>query len=392
MPAAKKKASKAKSKAKATAKTPKVKKTKKRSVNIQPDYIYDDAIEIRLSKDLRQAALNMGNEEVRYLVDTYYQAQNNRTRDNNRLKALKKAGEPHEVTSFFLDKNSAIENVLGQAIKVWCEQHDVYTGWLKSIVGVGPIISAGFLSELDPLRAKSAGGFWSFCGLDPTKEWKTKTKRPWNAKLKRLAYTFGESVIKFRNNPRSYYGPLFQQYWDRLIEKNEAGEFAETALYEVEQKSVKKTTDAWKWYAGCVTMEEARRLRERKLEEKLRVKKIKANNPKSKVTEKVLQPEFGEPGCGLNMLPPGRILARARRWVAKLFLSNLFDAMYAYETGEQPPRPYILENPDHLGKKHSTLLYPPGLQEFIDACCAAGPATKPDEKANKDKEKEEVEK
>jgi hypothetical protein len=53
-------------------------------------------------------------------------------------------------------------------------------------------------------------------------------------------------------------------------------------------------------------------------------------------------------------LPPAQIDARARRWAVKLFLSHLHDVWWEMDTGEKPPKPYVM---DHLG--HAHMIVPP---------------------------------
>ena len=54
----------------------------------------------------------------------------------------------------------------------------------------------------------------------------------------------------------------------------------------------------------------------------------------------------GEPGSGVAMLAPAHIHARARRYAVKIFMSHLHHVMYVDFNGEDPPKPFIIENSD----------------------------------------------
>ena len=57
---------------------------------------------LKLKKDIKNASINLSDEEARYLVDTYYQMQEYRKATNNQCRTLETtpAGEPHDSTGF----------------------------------------------------------------------------------------------------------------------------------------------------------------------------------------------------------------------------------------------------------------------------------------------------
>lgn len=140
-------------------------------------------------------------------------------------------------------------------------------------------------------------------------------KRPWNGNLKALCmFRLGETQVKFCNHKLSYYGPLYTEYKAALEKQNEAGDFAVEAKRNVEEKTVGKTTDAWKAYSA-------------------------------------------------GRLPQGQIHNRARRWMVKLFLSHLHHVMYEDFHGKVPPHPYIFDHPN--GEDHHHLLLPPNWDDRV---------------------------
>lgn len=65
----------------------------------------------KLSKDIKKGALTLGKDEVRFLVDYYYQAQSDRIIMQNRIRAITQSekDEPHETIAFIGKQVSTIE-------------------------------------------------------------------------------------------------------------------------------------------------------------------------------------------------------------------------------------------------------------------------------------------
>lgn len=322
----------------------------------------------KLSKDVKQGAQVLGKDEVRFLVDYYYQMQNDRIATQGRIRAINQGDkdEPHAVIDFISNQVSTIENNIKKILEVYVKNDPVGI-WCSSINGIGPVLTAGFLANLDVEDKPTAGHFWSYCGLnDQNRPWigkeKTKkiidnilgdkkskdityedfvnccvatkwkpdslleargkdkkyifynnlekeeykfkkediiaqcAKRPYNSKLKVLCWKAGQSFVKVSNNPKDFYGKIYQYRKAYEIAKNEAGDYKEQALVRASQ--VGKTTEAYKWYSE-------------------------------------------------GMLPPAHIQARAERKAVQLFISHLHHVMYVVRYGELPPKPYIIEKGGH---------------------------------------------
>ncbi|MFN3705298.1 MAG: hypothetical protein ACK4WM_04820 [Thermoflexales bacterium] len=270
----------------------------------------------KLTSDERVAARTLGKQEARYLVDAYYQMQENRIRSDSQVRAMAKDGEPHATIQWLADMNRTLE----QQIKVAL---DAYSGsdpvgeWARSNLGVGPVIAAGLLAHLDVTRAPVVGHFWSFAGLDPRVEWGKGQKRPWNAKLKTLCWKLGEAFVKVSGNPDAYYGRLYKERKELETSRNEAGEYRGLASAKLEKFRIGADTQAHTHYAS-------------------------------------------------GKLPPAHIHARAKRYAVKMFLSHLHLVMYWHEYGSLPPKPFAVE---HLG--HAHIVTPPNLHlipELEQAC------------------------
>lgn len=251
----------------------------------------------RLSKDLAAAAVTLSDAEARFLVDTYYNMQENRIRAGGQLRAIK--DEPHEVLTWFEEQASTLENQVKRALDKYTSAHPMGE-WMRGIYGIGPVISAGLLAHIDITKAPTAGHIWRFAGQDPTDEWKKGERRPWNARLKVVCFHAGESFVKFSNNEKCVYGHEYKARKKLEEAANERLEFAEQAKAKLAKFNIRKETDAYKCYI-------------------------------------------------VGKLPPAHIHARAKRVAVKLFLSHLHAQMYRTILKKEPPLPFPIA---HMGHVH----------------------------------------
>lgn len=246
----------------------------------------------RLSKDIKQAATTLSTEEARYLVDTYYQMQRDRIRSDNQVRSLGATDEPHATLSWLSDNTGLLERNVKSALDAYGDAHLVGR-WSKSIVGIGPVISAGLLANIDIAKAPTVGHIWRFAGLDPTVSWDKGKKRPWNASLKTLTWKLGESFVKVSGLEDDVYGKLYLGRKAYEVERNDRGELADQAAAKLAKFKIDKATDAYKAYVS-------------------------------------------------GRLPPGHVHARAKRWAVKLFLAHWQQVAFRDRYGVDAPKPYIL--------------------------------------------------
>jgi len=341
----------------------------------------------KLTKDLKAGGALLTPHEARFLVDTYYIMQESRKRSRNQLLALK--AEPHETLEFFATQFEGLERQVGRTLDVYSNASTLGQ-WARSIVGIGPIISAGLLAHIDLNKAPTVGHIWRYAGLDPTSKWPSKEKakdwvtaldctreeavvkaagfwgrnvdmlrrmattnkkgetvnltndtltkaicrRPWNASLRTLCWKIGESFVKVQNNENDYYGKLYIQRKDYEQRMNEAGDLADRAKSALIEKNYSKNTDAYLWYSGCLTPEDAKAI----------------FGAPSEQREGMARKLSKAPGSGVQMLPPGHIHARAKRWAVKLFLSHYHERGYELVLGKQAPAPYSMVMLQHVHK------------------------------------------
>lgn len=260
---------------------------------------------VRLRSDIRSAARMLKRDELRFLVNAYYIWQDQRIRAKNQIRALGAHKEGHLVHDWLFENarrlEANIKSVLAEFVK-----SDPTASWALSVVGIGPVISAGLSAHIDLSRGQtSVGKIWRFAGLDPTAAWSKGEKRPWNADLKRLCWLTGESFVKVQSRPGDVYGKMYVARKALEAERNENKQFANQATAILASKNIGKDTDAYKAYSQ-------------------------------------------------GKLPPAHIHARAKRYAVKIFLAHYFEVAYWYHHNERAPKPYVME---HMG--HTDYMAPP---------------------------------
>lgn len=248
----------------------------------------------KMSKDIKEAVKTLDRNSARYLVDLYYQVQDYRKASYNQVRKLTKEEElePDSMLEYVAQNFEMLEGEIKKALKIYVQQQPIGQ-WLLSIAGIGEVLAAGLIANIDINKCETAGAIWRFAGLDPTMEWNKGEIRPFNARLKTLCWKIGESFVKVSNNDKDFYGKIYKERKEYEQVKNDAGEYAEQAREKLEKYKIGKDTEAYKYYS-------------------------------------------------IGQLPPAHIQSRAKRYAVKIFLSHLFDVWYRLERGQEPPKPYAL--------------------------------------------------
>jgi hypothetical protein len=271
----------------------------------------------RAQRDIKAAAAVLSTDEVKFLVDLYYTAQGYRITAAARVRRTEETAEPHAMLGWTFGAFETVEAEIKKALDVYTQKEPTGAGlWLRSVMGIGPVIGAGLLAHTRPAETETVGKIWAFAGLDPSRSWERGQKRPWNAALKVLCFHAGESFVKMQGRKADTYGKLYAQRKLYEIERNEAGDLAEQAAAMLTAKRIGKDTVAYQSYS-------------------------------------------------IGKLPAAHIHARARRWTVKLFLSHHHVVGYYLAHHRLPPRPYVIS---HLG--HVDEIAPPNM-DLIDGLADA---------------------
>lgn len=318
---------------------------------------HDADVLVRLTKDLREAVKTMTPNEVRFLVDAYYQMQDNRIRSDGQIRSM--SAEPHRVLDWLSNNSLTLEHQIKSALAAFADSQAMGQ-WAQRVKGIGPVLAAGLLAHIDlepwvcahakerkigcspeepcgpeckRIPTQTVGHLWAYGGLDPSKKWEKGCKRPWNASFKVLLWKCGESFVKVSGYEDDIYGHVYQERKQYEQQNNDAGKYAEQAL--ARRESVAKNTDAWPWYAACYPAGTTQAVA--KIDD---IAKRAAYLKYARVA----------PGIGTPMLPPGHIQSRAKRYAVKLFLSHYFEQAYRLRWGKEPPLPYPIGVLGHAHK------------------------------------------
>ena len=259
----------------------------------------------RLKRDMVKAVETLSEDEVRYLVDGYYLIQDGRKRANSQIFSMKR--EPHEILAWLATQSEVLETQIKRALEQYTDTK-LICQWLKSIFGIGPVISAGLFAHINIKEAPTAGHIWSFAGLNPDAVWERGQKRPWNPSLKVLTWKAGQSFMKFSNDERCIYGHEYKRRKKLEVTRNEAGDNAAAAARILTEKNWKKGTDAYRAYTS-------------------------------------------------GIFPKAHVDARARRYAVKLLLSHLQMVWWYVEYHSLPKDPYPIAI-----KGHTHFVPPPGVE------------------------------
>lgn len=258
----------------------------------------------RLSRDLSAASRVMGIGEARFLVDQYYTTQNQRKRAKSQALALDKGAdvkglhpEPHVLLDWLFEQSSALENQIKRSLNHFTLEH-LMGDWMRRVVGIGPVISAGIIAHLETPR-ETVGKIYQFAGIAGAdqKPWKKGELRPYNTRLKTIQWHAGQSFMKFSGREDCFYGHLYRKRKDFEVMMSETGQRAETAKEWLPR--VGKATDAYKHYSA-------------------------------------------------GHLPPSQLDGRARRYAVKIFLSHM-NEIWLERTGQPIRKPFPLEKLGHSG-------------------------------------------
>jgi hypothetical protein len=330
---------------------------------------------VTLSKELLKAGSNLKKEEGRFLVDRYYQLQDDRIKSEGQLRSLYKGEEwndhlkealknPTTILEWTHSVNAQLEHQIKRALGKFTENN--FMGkWAKEQIGVGEILSAVLLVYIDIEQAPTVGHIWSYAGYDPTREWEKGKKRPHNADLKKLCWKLGESFVKVKANPADIYGKIYAERKALEIKKNMQGDFAEQAKKELPKYKAEKDTRVW--YSGMVTAKAYKDF----------LKKKETNSSPA------LKPATVGEGEGIHMLSPGHIHARAKRYAVKHFLSDWHEIAYQDHYKKERPLPFSIAQLGHAHIRKAALpkfeTNDPYWEEIIEKAKAEGTLVAADE-------------
>src|ERR1039458_6768385 len=114
-------------------------------------------------REMRLLAKELGTEEIRYLVDLYYELQGYRLAAGNQKRALTVSGEPHQVVAWAFTAVQHVEDDIRACLAAWAKEDELAV-WAMGIVGIGPTLASGLRAHFDEIPPPTVGHWWSFAG------------------------------------------------------------------------------------------------------------------------------------------------------------------------------------------------------------------------------------
>lgn len=323
----------------------------------------------KLSKDLLNAG-TLNKQQARFTVDLYYQLQEMRIRAQGQIRALIQgaddAPERPAILDFFFTQFTVLEDQMKKALHNYAKQ-SLVGEWALSVVGIGPVLTAGLLANIDIHRARYAGQIWSFAGLT-SKEWlgkeraaktlatlKAEHSTPLEAlsdyilmtgkSPQSIAYTLGgetlsreESLVWIEENAAE----LTWQWMQKQAEKRPwSTRFKSLCAYKIGESFVKVQANK-KDYYGHIFAAKKQQYNEQNANG--RFEEFAAEALKKKTYNKSTD---AYKAYSAGRFPPAHIHAMARRWTVKLFISHFHQVMSEVTHRKPAPRPWIIEIGGH---------------------------------------------
>ena len=349
--------------------------TKIKSKKMNENEIKSSPIEVQglasISKSVKESVVNINSrDELRFLVDQYYQAQNYRIAADGQIRAINQmfdTSDDGKLPDALLWVSKNIGNQETQ-IKHMLDEYTSSTKigrWLKSTIGIGPCISAGLIAYLDVSKCNHASQFMSYAGLnDNNCPWLGKTKGEEvvktaiaNCGLSKVknSTTIPEEVILecarltkrsplsiSRNSTNPETGLVDKEHLLKYLKMPPYNTKLKVLCFKIGESFCKMSNKEDSLY-GRIYRE--RKLYEMDLNEKGQYKDqaeaALRNKNYSKSTSAYKAYSQGK-------LPDAHIVRRAERYATKLFLSHVFEAMYIDYYHKLPPEPYVIAHKGHV--------------------------------------------
>ena len=330
-----------------------------------------------ISKDMKNLLKThvMGRDEMRFLVDTFYQLQEKRIACQGQIRSIEQNADEspdqtHQILSWYFDNMMTMEK---SVLKLLDTATDLNPNgvWMKQTMGIGPALSAGFLSMLDITKASSAGHFMSYAGLNDNKCPRIGHDKA--AKIINSAVDAGGLTEETLCN-------VFQQYgrsWDRMamkcytkdkktkepklykdgyhLSKEEAikalciipyNSQLKVICWKAGQQFLKLTTNPKSKYGKIMVERKDYEVRRNESGENAELaKRILLEKNFNKSTDAYAALSQG-------LLPKAQIQARSERYAVKMFVSHLWECMYIGEhhitDWHDLPEPYAMKYLGHV--------------------------------------------
>lgn len=321
-----------------------------------------------ISKEVKKSMANVSDDQIRVIIDAYYQTQAARIALQNQVRSVAQgydetSDENIMAIQWLLRDYENRENQIKKMISEYVK-HVPVCSWAMSIKGIGPLFAANLYSYIDMDVCKHANQFLNYCGLnDNNIPWLGKEKaekivnEAWEKfglkksdkvtddVLMEVAQKSGrkfETVLRgFRSHKEKTPSNSDRVALSKYLAKPPYNKELKTVCYLIGEAFLKVSNRGSKY--GEIYRE--RKAWETAQNEKLAYKDQAERLLKEKNFDKSTPTyEFLSQG----KLSPAHINQRAKRYATKIFLTHFFEACWIDKYHTAPPVIYPIAFQDHV--------------------------------------------
>jgi len=322
-----------------------------------------DLAQILKLKPAQIKKMSFTDDQARGLVRLYYRIQKFRTATFNQTRAFKESDRPHTLVHFFGEQMEHLEKMCGLALDSYSAQNDIGQ-WARSIVGIGPVISAGLIANIDITKAPVVSHIWRYAGLDPTIEWlgAEKARKLFEevvgSRGKASESQILDLAIRLNRNPELFL-PMMTEIKSMDKETGEIKTKPSTRQDQINTLAIRPWNSDLKmlcWKIG----ESFLKFHNHKNDIYGKLYVIRKAYEKSKNEKGEYAAEAAKKLSKCNIvdkdtratyesgkLPDGHIESRAKRYAVKIFLSHYHAVAYELHYNEKPPKPFAISILNH---------------------------------------------
>ena len=191
-----------------------------------------------------------GQNQIRFLIENYYDIQKLRIQTFGRIVAYVKSNFekfedietpeqnkhsyvaelicrekipiPNDIVDlvWFYRELYDTEKQLYKKIDEFSKDHLYRVRYLNNIKGIGPVFASGIIAWLAPLsRFATVSKLWKYCGLAPGSVRRRGKMCDYNPKLKTFMWRMGESFIKQKSRG-GFYGMMYERFKQECQQKH----------------------------------------------------------------------------------------------------------------------------------------------------------------------------
>ena len=344
-------------------------------------------------KESEQITHEMSRQEIKLLVDEYYDAQNRRKAYANKIRAVEQGYDvssiSHKTIIQMLYDNAVIEENNIKKILTAVVNNSEVGRWLVSIKGIGTVLSAGLLSSIEIYDSernflRKPSQVMSYAGLnDQNRPWlgREKATKIVNEIIGDSKEITDEHLAQIAIRTGWNFNTLAEKCLAKTKIKSKDGKTAHEIKVDSNGKSKRdkaelistlssipynKSLKTLLWKVGESFVKVSNRGSLYGLIYKTRYAYEIVKNEKGEYADqaaKILKEKKYDKSTkayeyySAGKLPPAHIIARSKRYAEKIFLQHLYEEICLVE-GYQPYAPYITNKVDKNGLIHRGYIWP----------------------------------